>query len=83
MRRSLYPLYIYSTCVTERAFTFVSNTTHKPRTSTIEASPPRPPAPPQSHTPPVDCAHKAATNIKLSKRVRMGNGYGFNAYGME
>ena len=27
--RSLYPLYIYFTCVTERAFTFlVSNTTH-------------------------------------------------------
>ena len=40
--RSLYPLYIYFTCVTERAFTLVSNTTHKDIDDRGEPSPRRP-----------------------------------------
>lgn len=35
-------LYIYSTCVTERAFTLVSNTTHKDIDDRGEPSPRRP-----------------------------------------
>ena len=49
--RSLYPSYIYFTCVTERAFTLVSNTTHKDIDDSRGEPSPSPRSPSVTHRP--------------------------------